>query len=187
MRWILLGPPGSGKGTQAKKLAAAYGAAHLSTGDLLRGEVAAGTELGRSAQSYMDRGDLVPDDLILKMIGGRLQSLSNGAGFILDGFPRTKPQAVALDRLLASLGKPVERAVLVNVGDVEIKARLAGRARAEGRVDDAEDVIDRRLRVYRQQTEPLVQYYREKGNLAEVGGEQPIDVVYRELEELVGS
>ena len=183
----MLGPPGSGKGTQAKKLAAAYGANHLSTGDMLRAEVISGTEIGRAAQAFMDRGDLVPDELILKMIAGRLESLGNGTGFVLDGFPRTEAQAVALDRMLDSIGRPVERVVLVRVGDSAIKARLAGRARSEGRVDDSEDVIDRRLEVYRKQTEPLVAYYRAKGRLAEVVGERPIDVVYADLQKLADS
>jgi adenylate kinase len=184
MRWIMLGPPGSGKGTQAKKLAAACGADHLSTGDMLRAEVASGTELGRAARAFMDRGDLVPDDLILKMIAGRLESLGNGSGFILDGFPRTEAQAIALDRMLETMGWPVDQVVLVRVGDAEIKSRLAGRARAEGRADDTEDVIDRRLEVYRKQTEPLIAYYRGKGMLAEVQGEQPIEAVYGELKQL---
>ena len=116
MRWIMLGPPGSGKGTQAKKLAAAFGADHLSTGDMLRTEVASGTELGRSARAYMDRGDLVPDELILKMIAGRLELMSNGHGFILDGFPRTEAQAVALDKMLDAMKRPIDRVVLVKVG-----------------------------------------------------------------------
>jgi adenylate kinase len=183
----MLGPPGSGKGTQAKKLAAAYGANHLSTGDMLRTEVASGTELGRAAQMFMDQGDLVPDELILKMIAGRLRSLGNGTGFVLDGFPRTEAQAVALDRVLDSIGRAVERVVLVRVGDAEIKSRLAGRARSEGRVDDSEDVIARRLEVYRKQTEPLIAYYRAGGRLAEVVGERPIDVVYGELKKLADS
>jgi len=183
----MLGPPGSGKGTQAKKLAADYGANHLSTGDMLRAEVASGTEIGRAAQKYMDRGDLVPDELILKMIAGRLESLGNGTGFVLDGFPRTEAQAVALDRMLDSIGRSVERVVLVRVGDAEIKARLAGRAQSEGRVDDSEDVINRRLEVYRKQTEPLIAYYRAKGRLVEVTGERPIDVVYADLQKLAGS
>lgn len=180
----MLGPPGSGKGTQAKRLAAAYGAEHLSTGDMLRTEVASGTGVGLAARVLMDRGDLVPDDLILKMIAGRLESLGNDAGFILDGFPRTEAQAVALDLTLDSIGRTVDRVVLVRVGDAEIKSRLAGRARSEGRTDDTGEVIDRRLDVYRRQTEPLIAYYRRKGQLAEVEGEQPIDAVYSELKKL---
>ncbi|MBI5867040.1 MAG: adenylate kinase [candidate division Zixibacteria bacterium] len=187
MRWIMLGPPGSGKGTQAKKLAAAFGADHLSTGDMLRSEVASGTELGCSARTYMDRGDLVPDELILKMIAGRLESMSNGDGFILDGFPRTEAQAVALDKMLDTMKRSIDRVVLVKVGDEEIKSRLAGRARQEGRADDTEEVINRRLDVYRKQTAPLIAYYSGKGRLSEVVGERPIDVVYGDLKKLAES
>ncbi|MEW5875722.1 MAG: adenylate kinase [Candidatus Zixiibacteriota bacterium] len=184
MRWILLGPPGSGKGTQAKRLAAAHNAAHLSTGDLLRAEVAAQSELGKTAKAFMDRGELVPDDLILKMIRARLEHMTNG-GFILDGFPRTIPQAEELDRMLEEIGEPLDCAVLVSVGDDEIKARIAGRARLEGRADDTAEVIERRLQVYRSQTEPLVEYYRRDGRLVEVNGEQDIDRVYQDLETVV--
>lgn len=182
-----MGPPGSGKGTQAKKLAAAYGADHLSTGDMLRAEVASGTELGRQAQAFMNRGDLVPDELILKMIAGRLESMGNGASFILDGFPRTEAQAAALDQMLAAINRPLDRAVLVDVGDEEIKSRLAGRARQEGRADDTEEVINRRLDVYRKQTAPLIAYYRGKGRLSEVFGERTIEVVYGDLKKLAES
>jgi adenylate kinase len=182
MRWILLGPPGSGKGTQAKKLADRYGALHLSTGDLLRAEVAAGSDVGRAANAYMERGDLVPDQLILEMIRGRLAALPNGAGFILDGFPRTETQAVELDRMLESMDLAVDHAVLVDVGDPEIKKRLSGRARLEGRSDDTETVIERRLDVYRRQTTPLIAYYDQRGLVVRIDGEQPIDAVFAGLE-----
>lgn len=185
MRWVLLGPPGSGKGTQAKKLAAAHGALHLSTGDILREEIAKGTKLGQDAKTYMDRGDLVPDDIILGMIRDHLPSGTNGKGFILDGFPRTEAQARELDKMLQSNGVPLDRIVLVDVGDDEIKTRLKGRAAQEGRADDNEDVINRRLDVYRSQTEPVVRYYRKDGRLTEVAGEQPIDRVFRDLEALI--
>jgi len=151
---------------------------------MLRAEVASGTDTGRAAQAFMNRGDLVPDDLILKMIAHRLESLSNGTGFILDGFPRTEAQAVALDRVLDEIKRPIDRAVLVRVSDAEIKSRLAGRARKEGRADDTEEVIDRRLNVYREQTEPLIAYYRSKSRLSEVSGERPIDTVYADLQKL---
>ncbi|MEW5702686.1 MAG: adenylate kinase [Candidatus Zixiibacteriota bacterium] len=182
MRWILLGPPGSGKGTQAKKLAEAFGAMHLSTGDLLRQEVSAGSDVGRQAQAYMERGDLVPDQLILMMIRGRLAALSSGQGFILDGFPRTESQAVELDRMLEGLNLAVDHAVLVDVGDPEVKKRLAGRARLEGRSDDNEAVIERRLDVYRRQTAPLIAYYDQRGLLLRIDGEQPIESVFAALE-----
>lgn len=184
MRWVLLGPPGSGKGTQAVKLAAAFGATHLSTGDILRAEVKAGTALGQAAQAFMDRGELVPDQLILDMIRERLSVLGNGDGYILDGFPRTEPQAEGLDRMLDELGQALERVVLVDVSDEEITRRLAGRAAAEGRADDTDEVIRRRLEVYRAQTAPLIDYYRRRSLLAELNGEQSIDEVFTALESL---
>ncbi|HUU45267.1 MAG TPA: adenylate kinase, partial [Acidobacteriota bacterium] len=180
----LLGPPGSGKGTQAGKLAETFGAEHLSTGDILRAEVRAGTSLGQAAQAYMDRGELVPDQLILDMIRGRLSVLGNGGGYILDGFPRTEPQAEGLDRLLAELGQSLDRVVLVDVSDEEITRRLAGRAQAEGRADDTDEVIRRRLEVYRAQTAPLIDHYRRRSLLAELNGEQSIDDVFDALKAL---
>lgn len=185
MRWILLGPPGSGKGTQAKRLAGSHHAAHLSTGDILRAEVAAGSKLGQLAKTRMDRGELVPDDLIVQMIRERLETMTNHGGFILDGFPRTIPQAEALDRMLGEINAPLESAVLITVSDDEIKSRLAGRARLEGRSDDTEDVINRRLHIYREQTEPLIEYYRRDGRLIEVNGEQSVENVYQDLERVL--
>jgi adenylate kinase len=184
MRWILLGPPGSGKGTQAVRLADAFNALHLSTGDLLRKEVAEGTKLGKTAKGFMDRGELVSDELILGMIRGRLETLDNGAAYILDGFPRTEAQAEGLDQMLSELGQTIDRAVLVDVGDEEVTQRLAGRAKAEGRADDTEDVIRRRLEVYREQTAPLIEYYRSRDLLSEINGEQSIDTVFADLKVL---
>lgn len=184
MRWILLGPPGSGKGTQAKKLADKHQAAHLSTGDILRAEVGGGTEFGRKAKGYMDSGDLVPDQLILDMIRRRLQAMGDKAEFILDGFPRNTAQADALARMLDDLGLTLDRVVLVEVSDSEIKKRLVGRARLENRSDDSEDVIAHRLEVFRKQTEPLVAYYEGQGLLVRLNGEQSIDQVFMAMEKL---
>ncbi len=185
MRWILLGPPGSGKGTQAKKLASAHDLTHLSTGDVLRNEIAKDSELGKEAKAYMERGDLVPDELILKMIRECLPSESDGNGFLLDGFPRTEQQAQALDVMLKKEGRSIDRAVLVDVSDEEIKRRLEGRAKAEGRTDDTADVIEQRLNVYRQQTVPVANHYEHQGLLTKVNGEQSIDDVYNDLEKLL--
>lgn len=185
MRWILLGPPGSGKGTQAKRLAAAHSANHLSTGDILRAEVAKGSAVGAEAKQYMERGELVPDDVIIRMIRARLQDGNGDGKFILDGFPRNRAQAVELDKMLEEIKVPIDRVVLVKVSDDEVKKRLKGRAVEEGRADDTEDVIAHRLEVYRQQTEPVVAYYREKGAVVEVEGEQSIEEVYSDLEKLV--
>ena len=184
MRWILLGPPGSGKGTQAKRLADKYLVAHISTGDMLRGEVAAGTVLGRQAQAYMDRGDLVPDTLILEMICERLKQLGPNPGFVLDGFPRTTQQADGLGKMLRELSSELDRVVLVDVSDAEIMKRLSGRSRVEGRADDESGVILHRLEVYRKQTAPLIAYYERLGLLTRVHGEQSIDGVFVELQSM---
>ena len=187
MRWILLGPPGSGKGTQAKKLAGRHNLAHLSTGDILRAEVAAGTELGRKAKSHMDRGDLVPDQLILDMIRERLARLDDGGGFILDGFARTTAHADGLNRMLDEMSTLIDRAVLVEVSDTEIQRRLTGRARFEGRGDDTEQIIAHRLDVYRKQTEPLIRYYEQRGLLSRLDGERSVEAVFGELEKLAAA
>jgi adenylate kinase len=187
VRWILLGPPGSGKGTQAKRLADKYQVAHISTGDMLRAEVAAGTTLGRQAQAFMDRGDLVPDTLILEMIRQRLKELGPTPGFVLDGFPRTTQQADGLCKMLRGMSSELDRAILVDVSDDEILKRLLGRARLEGRTDDESGVVLHRLEVYRKQTAPLIAYYERLGLLTRVNGEQSIDGVFGELQSLAAA
>jgi adenylate kinase len=181
-RWVLLGPPGSGKGTQARRLAEAHGATLLSTGDILRTEITAGTDLGRAAAAYVERGDLVPDAFILEMIRERLGAFRVDRGFILDGFPRTVVQAEELAQMLADTNWTLDQAVLINVGDAAIRKRLAGRARLEERSDDSERVIGRRLHVYRTQTAPVIAYYDARGLLSRVDGEQTIDAVFADLE-----
>ncbi len=168
-------------------LAERYNIAHLSTGDILRAEVSGGTELGKKAKVYMDAGDLVPDGLILDMIRLRLASMGPNPGFILDGFPRNTNQADALARMLQDLGISLDKAVLVEVSDTEIKKRLVGRARMEHRSDDNDDVIAHRLEVYRKQTAPLIEYYERRGLLARIHGEQSIDVVFGEMEKLAAA
>jgi len=187
MRWILLGPPGSGKGTQAKKLAGRHRVAHLSTGDILRAEVSSGSEFGRKAQTYMDAGDLVPDRLILDMIRIRLEAMGKNAGFILDGIPRNTAQADALGVMLDELELPLDRAILVDVSDKEIKKRLLGRAELEHRSDDSHDVIAHRLDVFRKLTTPLIEYYENLGLLSRLNGEQPIETVFSEMEKLAAA
>src|SRR3954451_19751861 len=159
MRIVLLGPPGGGKGTQSARLAERLSVEHISTGDLLRDEVARDTPLGHEVAAFMERGDLVPDELIVDALMPHLQS----AGFILDGFPRTVAQA----RTLEDRGVPLDAVVNLSVRAPELKRRLLARAAAEGRSDDTPEVIENRLRVYEEQTAPVIGFYRDRGVLTE--------------------
>ena len=170
MRLVVLGPPGAGKGTQAVKLAEHFTCADVATGDIFRANVAEGTELGRAAQEYMDRGDLVPDDVVIAMVMERLAERDCESGFVLDGFPRTVNQAEALDRRLAELGTPLEAALSFDVTEEELLRRLAGRAAAQRRADDAEQTIRHRLEVFAIKTRPLIDYYRHRRLLTMVDG-----------------
>lgn len=170
MRIVLFGAPGSGKGTQATLLEATLGVAHISTGDLLRREVAAGTALGLEAKAVMSQGRLVSDEIVLDMLERRVAQPDAQAGFILDGYPRNLAQAAALEALLARLGKPLDAALYLYVGEELLFARLAGRAHAEGRHDDHPATVRERLRVYRQQTAPLIAHFAELGQLHELDG-----------------
>ncbi|MDE2150050.1 MAG: adenylate kinase [Gammaproteobacteria bacterium] len=166
MRIVLLGAPGSGKGTQGQRLMQHLRIPQISTGDLLREAVARETELGRRAQADMHAGRLVADEIVIEMIHQRLAQPDTTAGFILDGFPRTRPQAAALDVLLEKIRQPLDKVVNLDVPDAEIISRLLAR----GRVDDTEATIRKRLEVYAQQTRPLLDYYRAEGKLAIVPG-----------------
>lgn len=177
MRLVLLGAPGSGKGTQASRLKEALGVPHISTGDLLRGAVAAGTALGLQAKAVMERGELVSDDIVLGMLEERLGAGDCGAGFILDGYPRNSAQANALDALLARLGQPVDVAVLLDVDTELLIERIAGRARAEGRSDDTPETVRNRLRVYSNQTAPVIGFYEAAGTLVRVDGVGSVDEI----------
>lgn len=177
MIWMLLGPPGAGKGTQAKLLAEHLDVSHVSTGDLLRKAVAEGTELGRKARSYMEAGELVPDELILGMVRERLTDGTAEGGCILDGYPRNRAQAESLERVLGEIGREIACVVDLEVPEDELVRRIAGRARDEGRADDTEETVRNRLRVYQEQTEPLVAYYRERGVLREVDGTGEIEEI----------
>jgi len=181
MRIVLLGPPGSGKGTQAALLKDRLGVPHISTGDLLRSAVAEGTPLGKKAQSFMDRGELVPDELMLGLIEERLGSADVKPGFILDGYPRNLAQARALDEVLERIGQPAEKALELVVDEEQIVDRLAKRADEEGRSDDTEEVVRNRLAVYREQTAPVSDYYREKGLLEQIDGIGSIEEINRRL------
>ena len=183
MRILILGPQGSGKGTQAKRIAAAYDVPHVATGDILRGAIAEGSELGRRVEPILERGDLVPDDLMVDLIRERL---ADEHGFVLDGFPRTVPQAEALNAMLEEIEKPLDIVLLLNVSDVVALERLLDRRAEEGRADDAPEVILNRLRLYHGLTEPVVERYRLDGMLLAVDGEQTVDEVFSAVQDALG-
>ena len=169
-RLVLLGPPGAGKGTQARRLAERLGVPAISTGDIFRANVSEGTELGREAQRYMDAGEYVPDSVTNAMVADRLAEPDAAGGFLLDGYPRTAAQVAELDRMLAAGGASLDAVVELTADSEEIVARLKNRAETEGRSDDTESVIRRRLEVYTEQTAPLTRVYSERGLLVEVDG-----------------
>lgn len=208
MRLVFLGAPGAGKGTQAKRLVEKYGIPQISTGDLLRAAVAAGTPLGKEAKAYMDRGELVPDKVVLGMVKERLSQNDCKKGFILDGFPRNVAQAEALDKMLSEMNMPLDLALNLDVPFDDLMKRLTGRrtckscgqmynvyyspSKVEGkcdkcggelfqRDDDKEETIRKRLEVYRAQTEPLIDYYSKKGILKSVSGTGSIDEIFNSI------
>jgi adenylate kinase len=180
---LLLGVQGSGKGTQAKRIASEYGLAHIATGDMLRQAIAEGTELGQRVQPIYDRGDLVPDDLMIELIRERLQAPDAEEGFVLDGFPRTMAQADALDEMLAQVDRPLSVVFELQVPDDVAIERLRKRAAEEGRTDDAPEAIAKRIGLYHRQTKPLVSHYRLGGNLVGIHGDRPEPEVFREIQE----
>ena len=186
MRVVFLGPPGAGKGTQARELAREWGLAHLATGDMLRDAIAAGTALGRQAKTYYDRGELVPDALVVGMLGERLQSPDAAHGFILDGFPRTIAQAESLGRVLKDLGGELDRVVFFEVSEPELLRRLTMRRAVEQRADDTDEAVKNRLHVYATQTAPLLEYYRNRSRLVAVPGEGPIDAIRGAIRQILG-
>ncbi len=213
MNIVFLGPPGAGKGTQAKMIAEKYGIPQISTGDMFREHLSKGTELGKKAKEYMDKGQLVPDEIVLGMVEERLKQPDCEKGFILDGFPRTVPQAEALDKLLEKMGKKIDYAILIDVPDEELVKRLTGRRTCKKcgmmyhivfkppkednkcdvcggelyqRADDNEETVRNRLKVYHEQTEPIIQYYEQKGVLHRIDGIGSIEEIFDRIVKVLG-
>lgn len=214
MKIIMLGAPGAGKGTQAKQIADKYAIPHISTGDIFRSNIKEGTELGKKAKTYMDQGLLVPDELVCDLVVDRIQQDDCNNGFVLDGFPRTIPQAEALTQALESIGTAMDYAIDVDVPDAAIIDRMSGRRaclhcgatyhlinippKKEGvcdrcgeaivlRDDDKPETVGKRLEVYHDQTKPLIAYYKEQGILRTVDGTQPMDLVFHAIVEILGA
>ncbi len=181
MRIVLMGPPGAGKGTQAVKVAESLQVPHISTGEIFRANLAAGTPLGHEAQRYMEAGEYVPDEVTNSMVAARLAESDASAGFILDGYPRTLAQVAELDSILAGLDTALDKVVEITADTDEVVARLLNRAKEQGRADDTEEVIRRRMDVYAEQTEPLVRVYAERDLLVKVDGMGQMDEVTSRL------
>lgn len=213
MKIIMLGAPGAGKGTQAKKIAAKYAIPHISTGDIFRANIKNNTELGQKAKTYMDKGELVPDELVVDLIMDRFKEADCANGYVLDGFPRTIPQAEALDKALSANGESVDYAINVEVPDENIINRMSGRracvgcgatyhivynpTKVEGkcdacgadlilRDDDKPETVEKRLNVYHEQTQPLIDYYKAKGILKEVDGTVDMKDVFAAITDILG-
>jgi len=178
---LLLGPQGSGKGTQAQKISDAYGVPHIATGDMFRAAITAGTELGRRVEPLLAAGELVPDDITIALIRERLGEDDAQQGFVLDGFPRNLPQAEALDTMLEEIERPLSAVLLLELSDDTARERLGKRAAIEGRADDQPDAIERRLRDYHAKTEQVVEHYLATGKLVKMHAERPINEVWDEI------
>ena len=214
MKIIMLGAPGAGKGTQAKKIAEKYGIPHISTGDIFRANIKNGTELGKKAKTYMDQGLLVPDELVVELVADRITQDDCAKGFVLDGFPRTIPQAEALDAALEKMGTSMDYAIDVDVPDENIINRMSGRracldcgatyhivtipTKVDGicdtcgskvvlREDDKPETVQKRLEVYHAQTQPLIEYYKKQNVLRTVDGTQPMDEVFEAIVDILGA
>jgi adenylate kinase len=181
MRLILMGPPGAGKGTQAKYVAEHFGIPAISTGDIFRANVTQGTELGVEAKKYMDAGDYVPDEITNQMVRNRIDEPDAEPGFLLDGYPRTLAQVEELDGMIAHTGHRLDAVVVLTVDSEEVVQRLLQRAETEGRADDTEDVIRRRQEIYLEETEPLIAVYKQRGLVHEIDGMGEVDEVTKRI------
>ena len=179
---LLLGPQGAGKGTQAKRISAEYGIPHVASGEILRREMDAGTALGARVKEVYDRGDLVSDDLMIELIRNRLEQADTESGFILDGFPRTTVQAEALESMFSDIGRSFSVTFALQIPDEVAFERLRRRAELESRADDTDDAIRRRLDNYHRETEPLIEYYRTRGNLVPVRGDRSENEVFADIQ-----
>ncbi|MDA8043842.1 MAG: adenylate kinase [Actinomycetota bacterium] len=182
MRLLMVAPPGAGKGTQATRLARHYSIAHLSSGDLFRREVAAGSDIGRQAAGYLERGDLVPDRLVLDVLAPHVLAAAAEGGYVLDGYPRTLAQAQEAYEVAGRIsGVELQAVVHLEVGRDELRRRLLARARADGRVDDTESVIGHRLDVYERETAPMLEFYAARGLVVDMDGEQTVEEVFQAI------
>ena len=180
---LLLGPQGAGKGTQGKLIAAEHGIPHVATGDMLRAAMDAGSELGRRVRPIYDAGGLVPDDLMIALIRERLGAVDAREGFVLDGFPRTMPQAEALEEMLREIGRDLDVVFGFQLADEVGRERMLRRAAEESRSDDTPEAIDERLRLYHEETEPLLEYFRTRGNFVPIHADRPVQQVFREIQQ----
>ena len=183
MRILLLGPQGSGKGTQAQRISSTYGVPHIATGDMLREAMAAGTELGRRIKPIYDAGELVPDDLMIELIRERLSQPGAERGFVLDGFPRTLEQADALDDMLLEIGSPLDVVFDLQIDKPTTVLRLLGRAQEEGRSDDTTEAIAKRLELFRDATMPVIEHYRAQGKVVGLHAAGTVNEVFNEIQE----
>ena len=185
---VIFGAPGSGKGTQSDRLIEKYGLEHISTGDVLRAEIKRGTALGRTAQAYIDKGNLIPDDLMVSILAGVYDAFGPGhKGVIFDGFPRTIPQAEALKQMLAERGDKVAAMLELDVPEDELMKRLLLRGQQSGRADDNEATIKQRLVVYHQQTQPLIEWYKREGLHHHINGQGDLDRIFHDIETVINS
>ncbi|HVN59044.1 MAG TPA: adenylate kinase [Bacteroidales bacterium] len=186
LNFLIFGPPGSGKGTQSVRLAEKFNLVHLSTGDMLRAEIAAGTELGKKMSSIMSKGELVPDEVVIEMIAEKIDRTKSAAGFLFDGFPRTVAQTVALEKMLNSRKMKIDCMLVLDVDHDELVKRLILRADQSGRPDDKDPaVIENRIDVYKSKTEPIISYCREKGLYSPVNGVGSIDDIFVRLSDMM--